>query len=117
MIAALLFAAALQFPAPDPAQSRSALTGVLLAHAVAQAADAITTRQAIARGGVEANPAMRWATDSTVKLALVKAAMTAGVSAALWWLHTKHPKVALVLGGFLTVGVSYVAFQNSRVAR
>ena len=118
MIAALLLVAIVQFPAPEPVKvNRSALTGVLLAHAVAQAADVITTRGALNRGGVEANPAMRPIADSTWKLALVKAITTAGVSAALWWLHTKHPKAALVLGGLFTAGVGYVAFHNSRVAR
>lgn len=118
VIAALLLVAAIQFPVPEPvSDSRSALKAVLLAHAVAQAADVITTRGALDRGGVEANPAMRPFAGSTWKLALVKAVMTAGVSAALWWVGKKHPRVALVIGGLAAVGTGYIAYRNAGVGR
>ena len=118
---ALIFAVALAFPQPAPVvvpQPTTAIRVVLVAHAAAQMADLVSTRTALTSGrGNEANPLMRPFAGSTWKLATVKALTTAGISAALWWIHAKHPKVALVVGGLLTVGTSYIAYRNTQVGR
>lgn len=121
MINALLFTAALvPFQPSIPvrvSQPTTAIKTVLVAHAAAQVADLVSTRQALGRGASEANALMRPFAGSTWKLATVKVIATAGISAALWWIHTKHPKVALIVGGILTAGTGYIAYRNTQVGR
>ena len=90
---------------PSACKPRSRLlTPMLATHAAFQVPDGHSTRRALSRarrgqghGVVEANPLMRWAVASDVRLYTVKGAVTAGV----WWslnsYACRHPRRALLL--------------------
>lgn len=87
------------------------------AFAVAQLADAVTTRVALGRGLVEANPVVRPFASSTPKLLLVKAGTVLAVRWAAGQVARSNPKLAKVMVWVLTgVTVGVVAW-NVRVMR
>ena len=101
----------------QPTESRLFRTA-LIANAVAQAADGVTTWQALQRPGTyEANPAMRWVARSPVQLTLAKAASTAAQTVLLRKLYRRHPKWATGIAHGLTVGVSVIAWRNHQQGR
>ena len=83
---------------------------MLVAHGGFHALDWHSTRRAVSNGtGVEANPVMRWAAGSDVRLAAAKAAGAAGAVWALNRLACRHPKAsvstAVALNAFYGVAV------------
>ena len=88
------------------------MTPALIAYALAQIADVLTTLRALRRGGIEANPVIRWLMDRLGHgWIVVKLALAGGIAAWAWqagaawavWL------VAAVTG--------LVALNNWRVTR
>ena len=65
---------------PSAATAQPAVTAGIVAFAVAQAADGVTTWQALQRPGTyEANPVMRWVAHSKWSLVATKAVTTAAL--------------------------------------
>ena len=89
------------------------LTNIALALlATAQLADVVTTIQALKRGGVEANPVVKFLMDKFGKgWVLVKLAVTAGAAYLLWSLGMSE----FILGLAAITGL--VAYHNTRVAK
>jgi hypothetical protein len=81
---------------------------------VAQTADYLTTRNALARGAVEANPILR---GSGKAWPAVKFASAAGATWALWELHKRKPRLALVLTIAATGTFAALAIHNNRLNR
>jgi hypothetical protein len=83
------------------------LTGLLTFGAL-QGADLMTTRQALARGGVETNPIMR--APMGLQLGL-KAGATTGLT--LW--ARRHPKAGKIVVWSLNGAYAAVVIHNARV--
>lgn len=81
------------------------------------AADALTTRAAIERGGQEANPFVGPLANSTAGLLLFKAAMNGGLGLLTDRVAKESPVAANVLAGLVTALQAGLAVHNSRVAR
>lgn len=62
------------------------MTPALIAYAVAQIADVLTTVRALRRGGVEANPVIRWLMDRLGRYGwiVVKLVVAGGIAAWAW---------------------------------
>jgi len=80
--------------------------------AAAQLADVLTTVQALKRGGVEANPVVKFLMDKFGKgWILVKLGITAGAAYLLWSLDMPE----LMIG--LSTITGFVAYRNTKVAK
>lgn len=61
------------------------MTPALIAYALAQLADVLTTLRALRQGGVEANPVVRWLMDALGHgWIVVKLALAGGIAAWAW---------------------------------
>lgn len=91
---------------------------VLAAHVVAQMVDVATTEYAIGTGRFhEANPVMRWAAGTPLRMGLAKGGLAAASSWGLLTLHRQHPKLALV-GTIASTAISVaVSTRNVRTLR
>jgi hypothetical protein len=67
-----------------------------------QALDVHSTLRAIDGGAVEANAAMRWATESPARFIALKSATTTGIVFLVEKVRKRHPKTAM----FLLVGLN-----------
>lgn len=81
------------------------------------AADVATTRGAIGRGCVEANPMMGSQNPSAVRLVLLKAPSVFAMSYVGVKLSKHHPKAAAFLTGGIAGGVFTAAAHNMRCGR
>jgi hypothetical protein len=90
----------------------------LVANLAAQAADGVTTWQALQRPGTyEANPAMRWVAQSPVRLTAAKVVSATAQTYLLRRLHRTHPKWATGLAWGLAGVVGTVAWRNHAQGR
>ncbi|MCK9513573.1 MAG: DUF5658 family protein [Pigmentiphaga sp.] len=87
------------------------MTPALIAYALAQIADVLTTLRALRRGGIEANPVIRWMMGRLGRYGwvVVKLAITAGIAA---WLWSEGQAVGLLIVAGVT---GLVALNNLRV--
>lgn len=122
----LIFTALLTLQAPssapvgvyaDDAGWHRAARVSMVAVAVAQAADVLTTQAALKRGGVESNPIIGRVVGSPAKLWIVKGGATVAIVALIEILRRKHPKVAAVTGFLIAGGTGYIAWRNTQVGR
>ncbi len=102
-------------PALKP--SRGPLVPLYASFATLQILDLHSTRSALSRGGVEANPVVSGAVGNTFALAAIKAAGTAGVIAAAEKLRTRHKAAAIGLMIAANSGMAWVVQHNYRVGR
>ena len=80
-----------------------------------QVADAVTTSQAIARGGREVNPVMRWAAGDSTRLLVVKAGAGVGLAWVLHRAHRDRPRAAKTAAAIVTaIGIG-VAVWNRHI--
>ena len=96
---------------PPPHAFSSLYVGLI----TAQALDVHSTIRALDAGHKEANPLMRWATDSPITLVAFKTAATAGTMYIIERVRKKHPKRALVLLGVIDSAYVFVVAHNYRV--
>lgn len=82
--------------------------------ASAGVADLVSTRRALDRGAVEANPLMG---QGAVRQAVVKGIGVSGVIALANLIERRHPVLAHVVRGAVLVGWSLAAVHNERVRR
>jgi Domain of unknown function (DUF5658) len=82
-----------------------------------EALDIHSTRSALARGAVEANPAMRGLTGSSLGMVTVKAAGTAGLIFASEKMWRKNKAAAVVLMIATNSAMAWVVEHNYRIAR
>lgn len=82
-----------------------------------EALDVHSTRYALARGGVEANPAIRGLIGNSVGLVAVKAAGTAGLILASEKIWRKNKPAAIVLMIATNSAMAWVVEHNYRLAR
>lgn len=107
------------YATPVHAQERDTLFRVgVIAHALAQTSDGITTWKALQRNGVyEANPIQRWTVQSPYRIGAVKLAATTLSTWAFTELHKTHRTTARIAVWTLTAGIGSVAIHNSRQGR
>jgi Domain of unknown function (DUF5658) len=82
-----------------------------------EALDIHSTRSALAQGAVEANPAVRGLTGSSLGMVTVKAAGTAGLIFASEKMWRKNKAAAIVLMIATNSAMAWVVEHNYRVAR
>ena len=82
-----------------------------------QILDARSTLQALDRGGVEANPAMKGIVSHPVAFFAVKAAATTGVIVATEKMWKKNRTAAVIFMVATNSAMAWVVQHNSRVAR
>ncbi len=100
-----------------PAQSK-AFPVVLGSYVALRTTDYVQTSSCVFSGGcVELNPVFRGLVAKPKVFAIAQVGMTAGITASLWKLHARRPKLAWVLTGTL-VGVQAAAVaSNARQLR
>lgn len=98
---------------PWPARSRQ----MIVASAVAQAADLGTTLYGTGRGVLEANPVLRPFQDRPLAMSAVKVGVTTASTWALWQLHREHPKAVFWIALEQTVLFTTVTALNARAIR
>jgi hypothetical protein len=81
-----------------------------------QALDVHSTLRAIDAGAVEANAAMRWATESPARFIALKSATTTGIVFVVEKLRKKHPKTAMFLLVGLNSASAVIVAHNYRTA-
>lgn len=113
--------AALNFSQPllseiEDRKLRIAVKTVLSASIGMQVLDLAYTEYLLGTGlAFEANPAMKWAADSPLKMGLTKAAVGVGTSLLLARVAQKRPKLALVVGTIVTGFTAWVVYHNHSV--
>lgn len=99
---------------------KAVVHAAIAAGIVVHACDLSTTSWALGKAGDqyrEANPALRWASDDPVKLAIAKMGLAVAVSYGVIQLHKEHPKWALAAAITQVVVVGYVAHRNAAQIR
>jgi hypothetical protein len=81
-----------------------------------QALDVHSTLRAIDAGAVEANAAMRWATESPARFIALKSATTTGIVFLIEKVRKKHPKTAMFLLVGLNSASAVIVAHNYRAA-
>jgi len=111
-------------PAPSSVKVRealsrpAALTGLYASYAALQAYDVYSTRQALSRGGREANPLMQDVVGNTGMFIALKAAVAAGTIVAAERLWKSDKKVTAIAVLVASNGVAaIVAARNARTLR
>lgn len=101
-----------------PAEKPSGwLTAALSAHVLAQSADATTTAWGRGAGMKEANPAMRWAANDPLTLALVKGGFAVLSTLALLKIAKRHPKAAQIAAWAMAAITGTAAVVNAQRIR
>lgn len=100
-----------------PERSHAPIHAALGLLGAATAADIITTRGAMARGGREANSRVYGEHPSWGKLVGLSLATTAPSAFLFDRLYNEHPKIAMGLALGLAGGVGAVAAHNTKVGR
>jgi hypothetical protein len=112
MLFTILLVAQSARPVP---RSHAPIHAMLVAVAVSQVADAVTTHAALSRSGAgEANP-FYGPHPSLSRVLLTKTALFVPVSLVLDASYRRHPKVSLVAAGVLTAVGTAAALHNSRI--
>ena len=122
-----LDAAALQVPAqvtplardatPASSQRPSPLVPLYVSFGALQVLDAQSTSQALARGGVEANPLVKGFAGNDAAMLAVKAAGTAGVIYASEKMWKRNRKAAVIFMVAANAGMAWVVQHNYRANR
>jgi hypothetical protein len=95
---------------------RVAVKTVLSANIGMHVLDLAYTEYLIGTGlAFEANPAMKWAAKSPLKMGLVKSAVGVGTSLLLARVAQRRPKLALVVGSVVTGFTAWVVHHNHSV--
>jgi hypothetical protein len=103
---------------PAPTLSRPVMLAPLYTSYVAlQALDVHSTRRALSKGGVEANPLMRGVTGNAGLLIALKGAATAGTIFGAERLSKKHRLASVLLMIGANSAMAYVVSHNYRVVR
>ena len=77
-------------------------------------ADLITTKLILARGGVEANPAVAWAADGPI-FTVLKLVAVPLLLAGIVWMGKHSPKGAVVTMGVIAAGYLLIVANNLNV--
>ena len=85
--------------------------------AALQIMDAVSTRQALSRGGTEANPAMAGLARNTAAFFAVKAGTAAATTYFAERLSKNHPRAATIMMAVLNTAYVAIVAHNYRVAR
>jgi hypothetical protein len=107
--------------ASDPARPHrplsrpNALMPLYVSFGSLQALDVHSTRRALDRGGVEANPLVKGLSGNAFTLSAVKAAGTAGLFFATEKMWRRNKAAAVVLMAAANAGMTYVVWHNYRV--
>jgi hypothetical protein len=81
---------------------------------VAHFADISTTMYCVGRGDChEANPALRWAQDRPIAMAVVKGSIATASAGRLLKYHKEHPKAARWTAVAITVAISWLSYRNA----
>jgi hypothetical protein len=84
--------------------------------AALQIMDAVSTRQALSRGGAEANPAMAGLARNSAALFAVKAGTAAATTYFAERLSKNHPRAATIMMAVLNTAYVAIVAHNYRVA-
>jgi hypothetical protein len=84
--------------------------------AALQIMDAVSTRQALSRGGTEANPAMSGLARNSAALFAVKAGTAAATTYFAERLSKNHPRAATIMMAVLNTAYAAIVAHNYRVA-
>ncbi len=101
----------------EHARRPAALIPLYASFVALEALDVHSTRDALAHGAVEANPAMSALTGNSVGMVTVKAAGTAGLIFASEKLWKKNRPAAVVLMIVTNSAMAWVVAHNYRLAR
>lgn len=93
----------------------SPLVAAFVALTLASTADAVTTRLGLARGLVEANPLMRWATRNLAWALVTKALVLVVFAVSLGLIADSAPSVAFVVVCGATAWNLALAIRNYRL--
>jgi hypothetical protein len=103
---------------PSPPPPRPVMLAPLYTSYVAlQALDIHSTRRALSKGGVEANPLMKGVTGNAGLLIALKCAATAGTILGAERLSKKHRLASVLLMVGANSAMAYVVSHNYRVVR
>lgn len=103
--------------ADPPKRSHTPIHAALGLLGAATAADILTTRGALQRGGREANDAVYGSHPSTGRMVATSLATTVPSAVVMDRLYNTHPKLAMGLALGLAGAVGAVAAHNTKVGR
>ena len=96
--------------------STSLRRSMYVSFAALQIMDAVSTRQALSRGGAEANPAMSGLAGNSAALFAVKAGTAAATTFFAERLSKNHPRAATIMMAVLNTAYVAIVTHNYRVA-
>lgn len=100
-----------------PDVSTSLRRSMYVSFAALQIMDAVSTRQALSRGGTEANPAMAGLARNPAAFFAVKAGTAAATTYFAERLSKNHPRAATIVMAVLNTAYATIVAHNYRVAR
>ena len=122
LVTALVVISFLGWSAPAAAQAPTPEREALLTHIlvgsmmVGHFTDISTTMYGI--GGhrlKEANPALRWAQDKPIAMAISKGSIAAVSAGLLLKYHHKSARWSQIIAGGLSAGLFYISYRNSKL--